>query len=481
MHAMSSLPVPGTSALVLATLALLAGCTAEERRPPDVLLITIDTLRADHLGAYDAASSTPRIDALAAEGAVFERAAAPMPLTRPSHFSMLTALYPREHGVLNNAARLPDDRLSLAEIFAAEGWRTAAFVGVKLLGPQSGSAQGFQTFESPSAVKQVSADAVVPRALAWLSGLPRDERAFLWVHLFDPHLPYEPPPGYRGDVPPGAAAVSWDLLEAVAEANAGDVPAEVLERARALYRGEVSYVDHWVGELLDGVRAVRNIDETVVVFTADHGECFENGVYFEHSDCLWEGAVRIPLIVRWPREFPAGSRAPEQVSIVDVPPTVLRAAGLAVPQGLSGRALQEHAAMGERHVLLQYPLYQRSAAENRPRRQQKIRSVAGEPTAPVLVGRERVGIVGHEWKLLRTGEDEELYRVAPPRNERDDVLAEQPVVAQELRGLLDRQLERHPMSALAPQDLSAEERALLIELGYLLPEPAEDGDPQRTP
>ena len=170
--------------------ALAQGCGGEPS--PSVLLITIDTLRADELGAYGASPSrTPNLDRLAQESTVFERAAAPMPLTRPSHSSLFTSRYPREHGVLNNRMSLPLEELTLAEILADHGYRTGAFVGVELLSPKSGIGQGFETHDSPGERRQRPADDVVSTALEWIGSIGRREPFFAWVHLFDPHQPYE--------------------------------------------------------------------------------------------------------------------------------------------------------------------------------------------------------------------------------------------------------------------------------------------------
>jgi arylsulfatase A-like enzyme len=452
--------------LVLAGCALLAAGCGEPRRP-DVIVITVDTLRADHVGAYDAGASTPEIDALARDATLFEHCAAPMPLTRPSHFSMLTSLYPREHGALNNAMSLPDEALSVTEILSEQGYRTGAFVGVRLLGPDSGAGQGFDFYEQPTEGRERLAEEVIPRALAWIDSLDEDERFFLWVHLFDPHLPYAPPEPYRGGVPADRPEITWSRLADIASGNDGDVPASVLEEGKTLYRGEVAYVDHWIGELLAGVGDRRSLDDTMIVLTADHGECFENGIWFEHADCLWEPGIRIPLLVRYPPAFPPGERSPAQTSIIDIAPTVLRATGTEIPEGMSGRALQDRADLEDRRVLVQYPLFQPSAADRRPARLEVVRTVAGEPTTPLLLGVEKVGIVGPAWKYLRAGEEAELYGLAPAPDERDNRVATDPDVAEEMRGILERELAAHPLNLIDAPEINEETLEMLKALGYL--------------
>ena len=191
----------------LALVAVIAfGCSRD--LPPSVLLITVDTLRADALRPYHAtgptrdgdAPDTPRMSGLAREATLFENAAAPMPLTRPSHFSIFTGLYPREHGVVNNQIRLPDAKETLAEILSGHGYHTGGVVAVDLLGDDSGAQQGFAHYGSPRDRLQWSAPDVVKKARAWLATIPADEPFFLWVHLFDPHQPYDPPSEFRGDL-----------------------------------------------------------------------------------------------------------------------------------------------------------------------------------------------------------------------------------------------------------------------------------------
>jgi arylsulfatase A-like enzyme len=438
--------------------------------PPSVLIVTVDTLRADHLGTYGSTvTRTPHIDRLAEESVVFEHAAAPMPLTRPSHFSILTSRYPREHGVVNNAMSLPESALTLAEIFSSAGYRTGAFVSVRLLGSGSGAQQGFETFDVPTETQRAAGE-VVPRALAWLD--EEDERpTFLWLHLFDPHQPYDPPEEYREgldtELVEHMPAVDWDVLIAVARANDGDVPRRIFEYTKDLYAREVEYADHWIGELCDGLRSRGRMDDTVLVLTADHGEAFENGYFFDHADSLYEGTMHVPLIVRHPRSFTPGTRASGQVSLVDVAPTVLSAAGLDVPRAFSGRPLSGFEQDDERFVLLQHPFYQPGAALHRPSKQRELETVAGMPTAKILVDSERVGIVGGDWKYLRTGEEEELYRLQPVLDEVKNLIDEDGNRSGRLRAALAEALSAHPLNIIDRSEINAQLMETLRELGYV--------------
>lgn len=456
--------------LLLCGCSVLAGCGGTERT--GVLLITVDTLRADHVGAFGGENTrTPRIDALAREGTVFERAISPLPLTRPSHFSMLTAQYPREHGVLNNSTALPELAHTLPEMLRESGWRTAAFTAVRVLGHDSGAAQGFEHFEGTGQRRERSGAEVVERALGWLEGLPPEQPFFVWVHLFEPHIPYAPPPGFREGLDPEQAAafpgLGWQDLERIARAHDGDVPEPLLEHARRLYRGEVAAADHLVGRLLDGLAARVKADDVLVVLTADHGECFEHGVWFEHSDCLYEGALHVPLIVRHARDFPAGIRVPHPVSLVDVAPTVLRAVGLPVPEPAAGRPLQGGNAVPDRHLLVQHPFYGDETASGRRARAAVIRSVADQPTRGVLTATQWVGVVGPRWKFLARDGIEELYPMAPRPDESENRLAAEPEVSAELRRRLAAELAAHPLAHIAPGEVTEELRHALEELGYV--------------
>ncbi len=464
------------AAFALLSATLLAAC-AEEPRRPNVLLITVDTLRADYLGAYgSSAARTPHIDRLAREGSLFERAAAPMPMTRPTHASILTARYPREHGVVNNAISLPDASQTLAEILRADGYQTGAFVSVVLLSAKAGFAQGFETHRGPTTSKKRPANEVVPEALDWLAGLSNNEPFFLWVHIFDPHLPYAPPAEYRygeeSAVAGGLSEVSWPVLREIASSSGGDIPASVLRQAKSLYRGEIAFADHWIGRLLAEVDKLWGLDDTMVVLTADHGECFEDGVYFEHSDCLAQAALRVPLIVRYPPEFAGGARRWGQASSIDVAPTVLRAVGLESPADHSGRPLQDLDPDEERYVLVQYPLYQPRAARNRADKQQVIRSVGGEPVTPILVDAQKVGIVGPAWKYLRGATGDELYTLDPTGETRQP--GDAPDVRAELAAELDRQLEAHPLNVIDTGKINEELLKTLRALGYLPDEAASE-------
>lgn len=446
-------------AVLCAALALSA---RTGRKAPHLLLVTVDTLRADAVGAYAGRDQgTPAMDRLAREGTLFENAASPMPMTRPAHFSMLTSLYPRQHGVLNNRIVLPESALSVAEILKGRGYRTAAFTAVSLLQAASGAGQGFDHFEAPAGIAE-KADVVVPRALRWMEA--QDGRApfFLWLHLFDPHMPYAPP------TPEGRAFdFSWDHLGRLADARGGDLPAEILPLGLSLYAGEVAFVDSWVGRLLGFLEASGLGARTAVVLTADHGECFDHGVFFEHSQCLYDGSVRVPLVVRLPGVVAAGKREVRQVELVDVAPTLLELAGLPVPRGFAGRSLLGPAPRVERTAFVEHPLFHEGARDTRARRTDRVKSLGGRPLRPLVLDADHHSARTREWKYLVAAEGPELYALLRDPGERVDLGRQRPGVMAAFASAVSAWRRRHPLR-LAPQaDVDPGVREALRALGYV--------------
>jgi arylsulfatase A-like enzyme/Flp pilus assembly protein TadD len=282
---------------------------------PNVLLITVDTLRADHLGCYgDKGIRTPAIDALAARGVLFARAFAHTPSTLPSHANILLGLTPNAHGVRDNSNFIVrEDFLTLAEWLKAQGYATGAFVGAFPLDSRFGLVQGFDVYDDnygsqgPTDMTFVErkGDVVVGKALEWLEG--RTGPWFVWVHLFDPHQPYEPPEPFRSQYPGNP------------------------------YDGEIAFVDSALGKLLDFLEDRDLRDRTAVIFTADHGESLGEHGESTHGYFAYNATLHVPLILALPGAKPA--RVEANVCHVDVFPTVCGLLGKKEPQGLQGRSL----------------------------------------------------------------------------------------------------------------------------------------------
>lgn len=303
-----------------------SGCVGVSREATgrrNLLLITIDTLRADHLGCYGyARAGTPRLDRLAAEGALVRDAIAVAPLTFPSHASILTALYPPRHGVRDNADfRLPEVDTTLAEYLGTNGYSTEAVVGSVVLASGLGMAQGFDVYDEPSEtlsamepgartpfrpVLERTAAEVTDAALRALEGAR--EPSFLWVHYFDPHFEYRPPSPFR----------------------------EGFEGRP--YDGEIAYTDSEIGRLIDRLEARGLLDRTLVAVTSDHGESLGEHGEETHGLLLYDAALRVPLILRLPGVIPAGRRLAGPVSGVDLAPTLLDLIGLPAMGAIHGRS-----------------------------------------------------------------------------------------------------------------------------------------------
>ncbi len=334
-------------------LALLAGCAGESPgRRPDAFLIVVDTLRADHLGSYGhAAPTSPRIDALAADGAVFEHVVAASALTAPSVAAILTGRYPRfnSFGLGNRGYRLDAAEETLAERFSAAGYRTAAFIGNPMLHARAGFDQGFEVYdahmpqrEHVRTARERTARSTTDAALAWLGSLEPDEPAFLWLHYMDPHGPYTPPerfrarfaaePGGRTVPPPprkgansGKGFVPW--YQAISDVHRFD---EYVGR----YDAEIAYTDQQLGRILDWLVEHDRYDGAVVLLTSDHGEALgENGYYFAHGHSVTRDQSAVPLILKHPALAP-GSRIAHPVGHVDVFATLTAVLGAqAAPDG----------------------------------------------------------------------------------------------------------------------------------------------------
>jgi arylsulfatase A-like enzyme len=310
----------GLGAIVTAGVAALVGsCAADPRTvPTGVVIITLDTTRADRLSPYGLMDvSLPALERLAREGVLFHQASTVAPLTLPAHSSLFTGLFPHRHGVRDNADRpLAADRVTLAEILREQDFETAAFVGSVVLDPERGLGQGFeeyggvrQTISNGGATtgapglapeaRERRADAVVADATRWLARLGRGDgrrdgergpRFFLWTHLNDPHRPYDPPEPFRSQ--------HFDP-----------------------YVGEIAFADSQIGRLLDALDLHRLLDDTIVIVAGDHGESLGEHGERDHGIFVYESVLRVPLIVRAPGFTPRRIAAP--VRVVDVVPTIL--------------------------------------------------------------------------------------------------------------------------------------------------------------
>ncbi|MEM8963734.1 MAG: sulfatase [Acidobacteriota bacterium] len=318
-------------------------------RPP-VIILDIDTLRADHLGAYGYHRATSQhMDALAAEGVRFEWAFSQAPNTPPSQTSILTSLYPSTHGMIEDQDRVPQAATTLAEAFHAGGWKTAGFVDGGYMSAMFGHDQGFDIYDDS---RGGGLAAIGPKVIDYVRA-HADEPFFLLVHTYDTHSPYDAREGYgqflEGLEPPTPGFVaSSEYLEEIRKSVWTDEPKTLppndMEWAKALYDGEIAFVDDWIGSFLAELETLGLDERAIVVLISDHGEEFgEHGSVLHEK--LYATVTRIPLIFRLPPTYEdvldvsPGQVVDDLVETIDVMPTLLDLVGLPIPAIAEGRSL----------------------------------------------------------------------------------------------------------------------------------------------
>ena len=393
----------------------------------NLLLVTVDTLRADRVGAYGyAPAQTPAIDRLAREGVLLEDAVVQVPQTRPSHASILTGLLPYEHGLRDNSSPPLEKRfVTLAERLQSMGYATGGFVGAYPVSADSGLDQGFEHFDDPFAVlgkrrgseerSERRAAEVVGAALGWLEH-EKQRPFFAWIHLFDPHAPYEPPPPYRERFP------------------------------KSPYDGEIAYADSQLARLLGWLDGSGLADHTLVVVTSDHGEGLGDHGEDEHLLFLYDTTLKVPLLLRWPGRLPAGRRVSGQFRSVDLVPTLVDLLGGGTPEGTSGASRAADLRQG------------RELPDN-------------ESYAESLYGQLHHGwaplhaLRGEGWKFIDAPRPE-LYRLTEDPGERRNRFDERGSVAEAMRRRLHTAYAAQaPPPSEAVLDAAAAER--LAALGYV--------------
>ncbi|MEN8160010.1 MAG: sulfatase [Myxococcota bacterium] len=456
----------GLALALAAVFALACGDAGRSEPPSNLILISLDTLRADHLGCYGRDRNTsPAIDALAAAGVRFADASATSPWTLPSHASMLTGLYPSSHGVRQRSHRLPEERVTLAESLAEHGYQTFAVVNSLSFGRRFAVLQGF----GPEAVTYIpeiletgggrlivnSAPRIVEKAYERLDARDAQRPFFLFLHFYDAHSDYTPQRSYRtrlvGDYD-GEVTGSTDQLLRIQEAGKTLSDADV-RFLRELYDAEIRELDDVLAGFFASLEARGRLQDTLIVLTSDHGEEFQEHGGLLHGDTQYQEVLAVPLILRGPG-IPRGRVVTEPVSLVDVVPTVLAVLGVPGAGAFDGIDLSPSWA---------------DSPEPLPRR--LLFSDASH-----LVGKGHGGR-GYPRRMVRDGDeklctdrstgDAELYDLSRDPGETDDLARRRPERVAELLAALAEHVSGRVDAEANDQPLSEQERSLLRSLGYV--------------
>jgi len=421
------LGMPRFVPVLMVLLGALSGFGAEAAGSrPNVLLISIDTLRADRVGAYGyRRAATPNLDRLAREGVLFERVITPVPLTLPAHASLLTSLYPPRHGVRDNGEVLGGSVPTLAEQFHGAGYETAAFVGAFVLDRRFGLGRGFDVYWSdfrlhqfagadPGEV-QVRGDRVEAAAEQWLRKRKSAAPFFLFLHFFDLHGPYLLPAAWRGKFP------------------------------GRVYDGELAYVDDLIGRFLAALAGRGLANNTLVVATSDHGEGLGDHGERNHGFFVYLSTTRVPLLVRLPGGARAGTRVRGLARLVDIGPTICALAGVPPKTGLDGRSLADEIAG---RPLAAVPAYSETLYPFRHFHSSPLYALRDQSRTYIQAPRP------------------ELYDLAQDPGETRDRAAEQNAVAASLRGQLTKLVAAMQQAARPPAPVAAQVAQQLRSLGY---------------
>jgi choline-sulfatase len=396
-----------------------AACARTPPVRPNILLVTLDTTRADRIGAYGyGAAQTPRLDGLARRGVLFERALSAAPITLPAHTSLMTGAYPFTHGVRNNGTfSLGDTVPTLATTLQAAGYRTAAFVSAFVLDRRFGLARGFDVYDDRAPLER-RGDRTAAAACEWLDARAADPAPFfVWLHLYDAHDPYDPPPPFR-------------------EAFAGRP-----------YDGEIAFDDQAIGSVLDRLERIGRLPATIVAVVADHGESLGEHGEDTHAVFIYESTLRVPMILAGPARLPAGRHVKSTVRGIDLAPTLLDLARQPPLRGAQGQSLM--------------PLVEGTSAAAAPV------SAYSESYFPLLY---------MNWAPLRSIQDErwkfidapapELYDLQHDPMEQTNLAAREPARAAALGRALDA-LTGGGAGPIEARTIDSETAAKLAALGYV--------------
>jgi arylsulfatase A-like enzyme/Tfp pilus assembly protein PilF len=423
-----------TSAVVVAGISLGSVQLAISAEPavaaarPNLLLITLDTVRADHLSCNGSQRvQTPHLDRLALDGVNFTRARTSVPLTLPAHASIMTGSYPPLHGIRDNGSfRLPEDQSTLAEVLAGHGYETAAFIGAFVLDREFGLAQGFEVYNEgdwrgahrmENLAAERRADAVRDAFSKWLEGRTDERPFFAWIHFYDPHAPYDPPEPFR-------------------TRYAGDP-----------YSGEIASTDAVVGSIVEDLESRRLLASTLIAVVGDHGEGLGEHGEQTHSLLIYNSTIHVPMLLHFPQSIPAGKTVDHLSRTIDLASTILDYLGFAqnFGQGLSLRPLVDGKALDE-----EISAYSESLYPSLNLGWSELRALESDRHRFILAPRS------------------ELYDLSKDPGETENRIESSPEIGARLKGRLESLMESMPGSVTeARRAVDPGTHEMLRSLGYV--------------
>lgn len=401
---------------------------------PNVILLTLDTTRADHLACYGYPGvRTPNLDSLARRGVLFEQAATNSPLTLPAHCSILTGMYPTYHGVrINGNTALNEEQTTIAEVLSGQGYQCGAFIGAFVLDGRWGLRQGFQHYDDQFDLKkykhidlgavQRPGNEVMDIALDWLEK-QKNSPFFAWIHLYDPHTPYDPPEPYRSEYGP--------------------------KSLHGLYDGEIAFMDEQIGRCLSWLENNGLDKSTILILVGDHGEGLGSHGEGTHGYFIYDYAIHVPLIIVTPFEELRGVRVSSQVRIIDIFPTLMDIAAVIPPAETQGRSL--------------LPLM------FRPQKEEDEFAYAESMSPNLQFGWSSIhSLRTTQYKYIDTPKAE-LYDLTRDPGELTNLLRQYPDIAREMKETLDRLMEETARDAPTPQAANLDKETIerLSALGYI--------------
>lgn len=436
----------GSVAAAMPASLCLSGCQRLARnKKPNILFISIDTLRADHLGCYGYHPPTsPNIDLLAQQSHIFQRAYATIPTTLPSHLSMFTSLFPTQLSVRQNGVNIPESVTTLTQILHQNGYNTGAFVNMSNLGPRLGFDRGFQ---NTSVIGGPATNSIQP-VCQWLKN-NKDSTFFLFTHLFDPHTAYHAPQKFLSkfgaldqDEPPERSILK----------NYRQFTPEVIARVNAAYDAEISCADWAVGQILQQLKQLSIDKQTVVILVSDHGESLDELIpkyryAYDHGEFLYSSQIHVPLIIHLPQqELRAASKHLDNVSMVDLMPTILDLVNIQQPDTIM---------MGNSLV---------PAINGKPLKNDRFIFSEMKPYGGV-----NLSLVQGDWHFIyHSNREGELYNIANDKNEQQNLYQQKPQLVKAFKGNLQKMSQTiTPIHSPAGYETDPKELEYLRSLGYV--------------